>query len=169
LKSTSVADVVMWDVDVGVRLLERGKPRQQPFGGQRRQCGDGQHMVVVFAQHPVGREPQIIERGADPGQVVPGFRRQGERAVLPDEQAYPKFLFETLDLMADRGLRDVELGCRLREAQMPGGGLEGAQSIERRQPGGHFPHPIHEFYFMRSGTKCRLSNARITPILNTTD
>ncbi len=104
-------------------------------------------MVVVFAQHPVGREPQIIERGADAGQVVPGFRRQGERAVLPDEQAYPEFLLETFDLMADRGLRDVELGRRLREAQMPGGGLEGAQSIERRQSGGHFSHPLYMSLF----------------------
>jgi hypothetical protein len=45
--------------------------------------------------------------------------------------------------MADRGLRDVQLGRRLREAQMPGGGLERAQSIERWQSGGHFADLIY--------------------------
>ena len=103
-------------------------------------------MVVVLAQQPVGGEPQIVERGADAGEVILGLRRQGQRAVLADEQADPEFLFQPFDLMADRGLRDVQLGRRLREAQMPGRGLEGAQSVQRRQPGGHFGNPqIHEF------------------------
>jgi hypothetical protein len=43
--------------------------------------------------------------------------------------------------MADRGLRDIQLGRRLSEAQMPRRGLEGAQSIQRRQPGGHSAIP----------------------------
>src|SRR5207253_2974867 len=81
--------------------------------------------------HPVGGEPQIIERGTDAGQIILGFRRQCQRTVLPDEQANSQLLLEPFDLMADRGLRDVQLGSRLRKAQMPGGGLERAQSIER--------------------------------------
>jgi hypothetical protein len=40
--------------------------------------------------------------------------------------------------MADRGLRDVQLGGRNGEAQVPGCGLERAQSVERWQSGGHF-------------------------------
>ena len=104
-------------------------------------------MVVVFAQHPVGGKPQIIKRGADAGQIILGFRRQCQRTVLPDEQANSQLLLEPFDLMADRGLRDVQLGSRLRKAQMPGGGLERAQSIERWQPGGHFPHPIYMSLF----------------------
>ena len=98
---------------------------------------DRQHVVIVLAQQPVGGEPQIVERGADAGQVIPGFRRQRQRAVLPDEQANPQFLLQPPDLMADRGLRDVQLGGRIGEAQVPGGGLERAQSIERGQSGGH--------------------------------
>src|SRR5713226_5988550 len=100
-------------------------------------------MVVVFTQHPVGREPQIIKRGADTGKIILGFRRQRQRAVLPDEQANSQFLLKPFDLMADSGLRDVQLGRRLREAQMPGRGLKRAQSIERWQPGRHFPNPIY--------------------------
>ncbi len=89
-------------------------------------------MVVIPAQHPVGCEPQIVKRSADTGEIVFGFRRQRQRAVLPDEQANSQFLLQPFDLMADRGLRDVQLGCRLGKAQMPGGGLERAQSIKRR-------------------------------------
>ena len=98
-------------------------------------------MVAIPPQHPVGGKPQIVERGADPGQVIPGFRRQRQRPVLPDEQAYPQFLLQPPDLVADRGLRDVQFGRRVGEAQMPGRGFERAQSIERGQPGGHFADP----------------------------
>jgi hypothetical protein len=61
---------------------------------------------------------------------------------LPDEQANPQLLLKPPDLMADRGLRDVQFGSSNGEAEVPGGGLECAQSIEGWQPGGHFPdHP----------------------------
>ena len=96
-------------------------------------------MVVVLAQQPVGREPQIVERGADAGEVIPGLRRQRQRPVLPDEQPDPQFLLEPPDLMADRGLGDVQFGGGIGEAQMPGRGLEGAQTVERGQSGGHVP------------------------------
>jgi hypothetical protein len=44
--------------------------------------------------------------------------------------------------MADSGLRDVKFGSSNGEAEVPGGGLERAQSIQRWQSGGHFPdHP----------------------------
>ena len=84
------------------------------FGGERGQRRDRQHMVVVLAQQPVGREPQVVESGADAGEIFPGLRRQRQRAVLPDEQADPEFLLEPPDLMADRGLRDVQFGRRQR-------------------------------------------------------
>ena len=71
-------------------------------------------MVAVPAQQPVGGELEIVERGADAGEIIPCLRRQGQRAVLPDEQLDPQFLLEPPDLMADRGLRDVQLGRRER-------------------------------------------------------
>ena len=98
-------------------------------------------MVVVLAQQAVGRKPEIVEGGADAGEIFLRLLRQRQRAVLADEQANAEFFLQPLDLMADRGLRDVQLGRRLREAQMPGRGLEGAQSIQRRQPGGHSAIP----------------------------
>ncbi len=102
-------------VDAVMGFLERGKPRQQPFCGQRCQRRYRQHMAVVLAQQAVGREPHIVERGADPGEIVFRLRRQCQRAVLADEQANPEFSLQPFDLMADRGLRHVQLGGGLRE------------------------------------------------------
>jgi hypothetical protein len=42
-----------------------------------------------------------------------------------------------LDLMADRGLRDVQLVCRPGEAQMARRSLEGTQRVERWQASRH--------------------------------
>jgi len=73
------------DIDAGMLLLKRGKPRQQPLCGQRCQRADRQHMVIVLAQQPVGGKPQIVKRRANAGQIIPGFGGQCQRAVLPDE------------------------------------------------------------------------------------
>ena len=67
-------------------------------------------MVVALAQEPVGCEAQIVERSADAGEIIAGFRRQRQRAVLPDEQADSEFLLKPPYLMADSGLRDVQFG-----------------------------------------------------------
>ena len=122
-------------------FLKCRQPRQQPFGGERGQRRDGQHMVVVFAEQAVGRKPEIVERSADAGEIFLRLLRQRQRAVLADEQTNAELFLQPLDLMADRGLRDVQLGRRLGEAQMPGGGLKRPQSIQRRQPGGHSANP----------------------------
>src|SRR5437899_12096678 len=94
-------------------------------------------MIVVLAQQAVGRKPEIVECGADAGEIFLRLQRQLQLTVLADEQANAELFLQPLDLVADRGLRDVQLGGGLGETQMPGRGLEGAQSIQRRQPGGH--------------------------------
>jgi hypothetical protein len=128
-------------IKAGMRFLEGGQPRQQPFGGERGEGGDRQHIVVALAQQAVGRKAQVIEGGADAGQVVPRLRCQRQCAVLADEQANAQFLLQPADLMADRGLRDIQFARREREAQMPRRGLECPQTIERRQSGGHSRFP----------------------------
>ncbi|MEY9634962.1 hypothetical protein ABIF66_003191 [Bradyrhizobium japonicum] len=94
-------------------------------------------MVVVLAQQPVGGEAEVVEGGADARQIVARFRRQRQRAVLPDEQADAEFLLEPPDLMADRGLGHVQLGRGQREAEMARGGLKGPQSVQGGQSGSH--------------------------------
>src|SRR5258707_9414006 len=51
------------------------------------------------------------------------------------EEPAAETLLEMTDLMADRRRRQVELGSRAGEAQMPRRRLEGAQRMQRRQTG----------------------------------
>src|SRR5580704_1619525 len=66
-------------------------------------------------------------------------------------------LLECTDLMADRRWRHTKLGRGAREAQMSGGGLECAQSIQRyirshtRAPIDANPSSIHTFPVFASG------------------
>lgn len=71
----------------------------------------------------------------DAGQIVPALRCQRKRTILSHEQLQPELPLQPLDLMADRGLGDVQLGGGLRETEMPRRGLVGAQSVQRRQAG----------------------------------
>src|SRR5581483_9042058 len=128
-------------VDAGVSLLKGGEARQQPFGGVRGKRRDGEDVVLVLAQQPVGRKPQVVEGRAHARQIVLCLRSERECSVLADEQTKPELLLQPLDLVADRGLGDVQLGCGKREAQMPRGGLEGPQPVERWQPRGHLTNP----------------------------
>src|SRR5436190_23610800 len=60
--------------------------------------------------------------------------------------------------MAGRGLGIVQVGGGMGEAEVPGGGLEGAQPIQRRQPGGHpFPTVRYMSLCHVARTTCRLS------------
>jgi len=119
-------------------------------------------MVVVLAQQAVGREPEVVEGGADAWKVILGFRCQGERAVLANEQANAELFLQPFDLVADSGLRDVQLGCRLGKAQMPGCGLERPQSIQRRQPCGHPPIPKCMSLYHPKRYKVSFVNSRIS-------
>jgi hypothetical protein len=74
------------------------------------------------------------------GQLVEALneRRQGclagigqaQRPGQPAEQGYPEQFFQRLDLMADRGRRDVQFGRRLGEAEVAGGRFEGPESVQ---------------------------------------
>src|SRR5690349_18727474 len=128
-----------------MRLLEIGQSRQQPFCSERSQCRDRQHLIVVLAFETIGSEPQVVECRSNARKVFPRLSRQRQAAVLPDEQLDPKLLFEPPDLMADRRLRDVQLGGSQREAEVSGGGFEGAQAIKGGQASSHGLIPSHDF------------------------
>ena len=53
------------------------------------------------------------------------------------EELEPERVFQRLDLMADRALRDVQLFGRAREAFAPGRSFEGLQGIQRRETACH--------------------------------
>src|SRR6185369_12734564 len=60
-------------------------------------------------------------------------RREGERLVAPFEERHADERFQRLDLAADRRLGEEELRGGTRERQVPGGGLEAPQELERGQ------------------------------------
>ena len=123
-------------LDARIGVLERGHPRHQPLGGQRGRGADGQPPVVIGAAQSRGGAVQVLERGADGRQIVLRLPRQFQRAVAADEQGDAELLLQPADLMADRGLGDVQFGGRAREAQVASGGLERAQAVERGQGSG---------------------------------
>ena len=86
---------------------------------------------------PPRRLDQPIEGGADLRKIGLGRIGQQEPAACAAEKLESQALFEAADLMADRGLGDVELGRRRGEAEMPCSSLEGAQRVERGKPATH--------------------------------
>ncbi len=106
---------------------------QQPFRGKGRQHRRAQHARGIVLMQAPRRLDQAIEGGADVGKIGLGGVGQQQTAADAAEQLEPQPLLEAADLMADRRLGDVELGRRRGEAEMPGGGLEGAQRVEGRK------------------------------------
>ena len=119
------------NLHAGIGILERGHPGDQPFRCQRGGGADRQPPVMVGAAQPCGRAAQILEGGPHRRQVVLRLLRQCQATVLADEQLDAKLIFQSADLMADRGLGDVQFRRRERETQKPRGGFEGAQAVER--------------------------------------
>ena len=60
-----------------------------------------------------------------------------EALALAIEQLDRKLLFERLDLLAHRALRNAKFFSGARKALVPGRGLEGFQGVQRRQARAH--------------------------------
>ena len=119
-----------------IGVLEGGDAGDQPFGGQGRGGADGQPALLVGAAQTGGGAAQILEGGSDGGEVVAGLLRQGQTAVLADEELDAELVLEPADLMADGGLGDVHLRRGEGEAHEPGGGFECAEAVEGGQQHG---------------------------------
>ena len=95
-----------------------GRDRQHSGGARAKPAGD------------VAQQTQHFARGLVKGLT---FLGEPQLAMVTAKQGHAELIFQRLDLAADRRLRDEELGRRLGEAQIAGGGLEALQKIERRQ------------------------------------
>ena len=80
---------------------------------------------------------QAVEGLPDEG--LAGLTRLAQDQALgaPVEQLQPEAVLQGLDLMADRALGDVQFRRRVGEAEVAGGGLEGAQGVQGRQGASH--------------------------------
>jgi hypothetical protein len=119
---------------------EAFEARQQPLARKGGGGADGERCRARAPAHLLDRRRQAIEAVAEA--LEAGLTRFGEQdlAIEAAEQRHPQPFLERFHLMADRRRRHMQLGRRLAHAQVAGGGLEGAQRIEGRQPAAHSRH-----------------------------
>ncbi len=120
-------------VVAGVRLAETVEPGHQPFGAEGGRHADRERPALVARAQRVHGRGEALEALAKTRQT--GLSRIGEsqRAVGALEQRQPQVGLQALDLMADRRGRHVQLLGGARDAQVAGGGLEGAERVQRWQ------------------------------------
>ena len=83
-----------------------------------------------------GGGPDVAEDALDVGVVLATAIGEADPAVAAVEQRGAEMGFEHADAVGDGGGGDLQLVGRAHEALVPGGGIEEAEALERRQ-GGH--------------------------------
>ncbi len=107
-------------------------PRNEPLRGEGRRQGYVQRPGLMIQRkifHCLGKRGEALAHARQQALALVG---QHQRALRAAEQTGPEDFFQPLDLMADCGVRDVQLIGRAGEAAVPGGGLEGAKRVQRR-------------------------------------
>ena len=121
-------------VQIGMALPQPAQSRNEPVRSEARQRADGQGARALGPQRPRGRLVQPVQKFGQRRRVAFADARQRHAfAREPNEQRTTEPGFERLHLLADGARRDGEFVGGLLEAEMPGGGLEGAQGGERRK------------------------------------
>ncbi len=129
-------------VDPRMHAAEVVEARHQPQRGEGNGGGHGEHAGLARAQPARDIAQQAQHFGRRLVQRLP-LLGEAQLAVVAAEQRHAELLLQGLDLAADRGLGDEQLGGRLGEAQVTGGSLEAFQQVERRQIPGALKHSIY--------------------------
>ena len=124
-------------VDVGLGLAKTLDPGHQPLGGEGGGGRDRDQAAGLQVPDPGDPGGQVVEAVAQVRQGRLAGLGQPDRPLAALEQGHAQIVLQALDLMADGGGGHVQLLRRLGEAEMAGGGLEGAQGVERRQSARH--------------------------------
>ena len=125
----------------GCSGLEAGQPRDQPERRQRRKRGH-RHMAPRLAVADlVHRAVQPLQQRHDGAQQRGAGRRELHMACAAVEQRRADLGLQRLDLAADGGLAQVQLGGRGAEGQAPGHRLEGTQGADGQGSGAVFHAP----------------------------
>src|SRR3954464_6567986 len=113
---------------IRMRVAKVGQTRHEPMLRERRQRCDHQFAVVRTREHAARGLRDVAQRRADLERVETAFVGRTQTARLAYEKRDAHRLFEYLDLLAHRRMRDVQLAGRLRDAAEARDGLEAAQS-----------------------------------------
>jgi len=119
--------------DVGVGVAKVGQLAGKPGGGDGRAGGEGELTLIATAALTSGFIGEFAQHAPNHTVIVfpGGSGAQAIRITL--EQRTAEVILQTLDLAADGTLGQVELASGLREAAVTGSGLEGAQTLQRRE------------------------------------
>jgi hypothetical protein len=116
---------------------EVAKPRRQPEhrkGGIRLDLDDP---IRLCAREPSRPFLQNRKGLAHRGQIMTARIRQLQRPGPTQKEGLIEIVLQGLDLLADRRLGHSKLRGRQGKAHVTGGGLEGAQPLQRRQATSH--------------------------------
>ena len=125
------------DLDERITLPEFGKAWQQPT---HRKCADRterQHITQMPFLETLDHIGHAIERILECRQKCQPILGNHQSTRKTPEQFNAEALLQKLYLVADGRLRDAEFYRRASEAEMPGGGLEGAQGVKRKVRADH--------------------------------
>jgi hypothetical protein len=91
--------------------------RQQPMAkGGRNRDRESSRIAVGLTREQIAHAVKVIEHLAAALEKDLSAARQGDEFIRSDEQFAFKFAFQSSDLLADRGLRHLELARRASEA-----------------------------------------------------
>ena len=120
-------------LDAGVGLREQMQARHQPQRRDGRQDRDGQCAHRPRPADPLRRALQLAQAVADGAGEILALRGQFDAPGHAAEQLAVQRQFEVAHLPTDCALGQVQLVGRQREGEVPRGGVEPAQGVERRQ------------------------------------
>jgi hypothetical protein len=124
-------------IDVGMRLRETAEAIHQPFRREIGRGADREHARALPLNDARGAERDAIEGVAQDRKIIAPCLRDDELLALAVEELEAERLFERLDLMAHRALRDAKLAGGLREALMARRCLKGLEGVQWRQTTQH--------------------------------
>jgi hypothetical protein len=113
-------------------LVEREPPQLEPAMHAK-----GEHRLDARWSQPRSRTCETAESGAHFREEGLGRLSQDQLFVQALEQPHAQAILKRLDLLADSARRHVQLLGGKLETQVPRGGLEGPERIERWQDVGH--------------------------------
>jgi hypothetical protein len=117
---------------IGTQLPPAGQAWDEPAASKRIGRRDAKRLLVAIAFDGGDSRGECFQAVADDWKEAGSGVSQRERPWPAAEQGSPTIALQQSDLMADRGWRYAEFGCRLVEAQVPCGGVEGSQLYQGR-------------------------------------
>ena len=150
-------------LDIRILLLEILDARQQPARGKgRRGRDDKPHLIVQRRQTP-HRPFEDQKTVAQARQQQDAGRAQLQLAVMADEEFVAQAVFQRANLMADRRRRDVELRCRVLEAEQSARRLEGAQPVQGQSRDRHNEIILDEKNYFKTQKHLVCGNPLVPP------